>query len=201
MSAVSAAAAHDARLEAAPGERMMRSIGGLVAVAAIVATAGCGGRAAAPVSLETALDAKLDCSQIAAERAFNAKRIEDLEDERNRNRVRSLSRVPGALIGNPLSAIALADLSVAIYREIAALRARDKRLIALEKEKSCGVKTATPAKPPEPAAPSDAGKKRERRELTAGEYGAIASGEAKPAPKPVPAPADPAPAGKAPLGE
>ena len=116
----------------------MRSLRGAAAAALVGTLAACGGRATQLPPTTTELDPKLDCRQVVAEQNFIRKRIKDLEDERRQNTVRTLSRVPGALIGSPLSAIALADPSVAIYREIDAWNARNRQLIRLYTEKDCG---------------------------------------------------------------
>lgn len=127
---------------ASAGERTRtpkrRSLLAFSALGAALLVAGCGGRAANPVSESSAFDLKLSCAHLDAEAEANSRRIDDLRDERNTNRLRNLTRVPGALIGNPLSALALADTSRAIYVEIDALEARNERLEELKQEKRCG---------------------------------------------------------------
>lgn len=124
--------------------------GAAVAAAALVLTlSACGGRKAEPLPLQTALDPQFDCVQLAAQRAFLVRRIADLEDERDFNRARTLSRVPGALIGSPISAILLADPSIAIYREIDAAEARDDELERLQEARGCLVQA--PGAPAEEA--------------------------------------------------
>lgn len=132
---------------------------GIAALAAAAMVAACGGRAAQPVAPVATIDAALSCAHIEAELRANAARADDLRGERNTNRLRSLSRVPGALIGNPISAIALADPSIAIYRELGALQLRNTRLGALALERGCGA--AAPAGP---------------RSVSFGPDGAVASG-------------------------
>ena len=120
-----------------------RRIGaGVAAGALLIVVAGCGGRPANPTATNSALDARLNCAHLAAEKEANLRRLEDLDDERDANRVRSLTRLPGALIGNPLSAIVLADPSIAIYQEEAALEKRNARIDALIAEKTCDAKPA-----------------------------------------------------------
>ncbi|MEO1293390.1 MAG: hypothetical protein AAFV62_11245 [Pseudomonadota bacterium] len=108
-----------------------------VSVAAVALLTGCGGRAADPVASDNALDFRLTCAHLTAERAANLHRIEDLRDERVDNRIRTATRVPGAIFGNPLSALALADTSRAIYVEIDALQTRNDRIDVLAAEKQC----------------------------------------------------------------
>lgn len=116
-----------------------------VALIAVLALAGCGGRATRLPQVERPLDGLLNCSQIVSERAFIEKRIEDLDDERNTNTARTASRIPGAIIGTPVTAIILADPSIAIYREIEAWKARDAGLAARYDEMECEAKLAEDA--------------------------------------------------------
>lgn len=104
----------------------------------------CGGRSANPVSATSNLDGIRECEHLEEEKTANLRRIEDLEDERRDNRVRSATRIPGALIGSPISAIVLADPSLAVYQEIAAFEKRNLRLEELLAEKNCGA-APTPA--------------------------------------------------------
>lgn len=120
-------------------------------LAAAVVLSGCGGRASDPLPLRTDLDPQLDCVQLTAQRSFLVQRIADLEDERADNRARTLSRVPGALIGSPVTAILLADPSIAVYREIDAAEKRDAELARLQSERGCDV--AAPGAPEEEAEP------------------------------------------------
>ena len=118
--------------------------------------AACGGRPSNPVSERTDLDGQLSCTHVIAEKRALKKRVADLRDERNTNRVRSIGRVPGALIsGNPFSAIFFADPSVAIYKEIAAADRRQRVLDQLLAEKGCietRAASAAPSPSPKPAA-------------------------------------------------
>lgn len=140
------------------------------AVALLMASGACGGRVADPIARESLLDSQLDCAQLSAERQFLVKRVEDLEDERRANRARTASRVPGAIIGSPISAIVFADLSVAIYREIAAARRRDERLRELQGDRGCDVT--------DPVAPKAGAVVV--HEVTAADYGAAAAGGGEP---------------------
>ncbi|MEL6977391.1 MAG: hypothetical protein AAGM38_01775 [Pseudomonadota bacterium] len=115
-----------------------RWILGAAALTAVLGLSACGGRVADPVAQRSDLDSRLNCAHLGAEKAANLRRMEDLRDERVDNRIRSVARVPGAIIGNPLSAIALADPSLAIYEEIDALEARNARIDELIAEKNCG---------------------------------------------------------------
>lgn len=108
-----------------------------VIAGALAALAACGGRRAHPVALERETDALLTCSMLAAERSANLRRIEDLKGERVANTVRTLSRVPGAILTGPASAIIFADPSIAIFREIAALQRRNERLVSLSDGRGC----------------------------------------------------------------
>lgn len=116
----------------------MRPMRIFCAAAAALVVAGCGGRSGAPVTPTNELDVALSCAHIEAELAANAARAEDLRAERDRNRLRSVARVPGAVLsGNPLSTVALADPSLAVYRELHALTLRDTRLRSLAIERGC----------------------------------------------------------------
>lgn len=121
--------------------------GAAIAAAGVlcVGLAACGGRTGNPVAAQSQLDGRLSCAHLGAERKANLRQMEDLRDERVDNRVRSVSRLPGALIsGNPLSLIALADPSTAIYDELAALERRNERIDALLAEKRCGAAPSDP---------------------------------------------------------
>lgn len=127
------------------------ALGKTAAAAALLGVvAACGGRSAQPVASVQDVDVQLTCSHIDAELAANAARADDLRGERNDNRVRSLSRVPGAIVGSPITAIVLADPSIAIYRELNALSVRNSRLQALQLERGCtpGAPVVVPAAPP-----------------------------------------------------
>lgn len=133
------------------------ALGKTAAAAALLgAVAACGGRSAQPVASVQDVDVQLTCSHIDAELAANAARADDLRGERNDNRVRSLSRVPGAIVGSPITAIVLADPSIAIYRELNALSVRNSRLQALQLERGCtpGAPVVVPAAPPAAAVSS-----------------------------------------------
>lgn len=162
----------------------MKSLIGFGTIAGLTCAlflAGCGGRAANPVVTSQALDQRLDCDNLRNQKAFNVKRIEDLEDERVANRTRSLARVPGAIVGNPISAIALADTSRAIYVEIDALEARNQEIDRQLASAECAA-PATPAPAPiEARAPIDD---------SGVDYGAVSGGAA--------AATDAAPTGSAP---
>lgn len=137
------------------GRRALRAVMVTAALAGLGALAGCGGRSTSAVDTTTALDQLFTCDHLDAEYAANIRRMEDLEDERVANRLRNLTRVPGALIGNPLSALALTDLSVAIYREINALERRNARVQEIRYEKDCDghgdtLIAAPPVTPPAP---------------------------------------------------
>lgn len=133
------------------GRRTGKSAGALVLLAMVLVVAACGGRRAEPIPVRTDLDPQFNCAQLTAQRSFLVRRIAELEDERNFNRARTLSRLPGALIGSPISAIVLADPSVAIYQEIEAAEERDVELARLQEERGCNVEA--PGAPEEPAAP------------------------------------------------
>lgn len=130
---------------AMPGVAMR---GVAAAIAATLVLSACGGRSANPVALVSTVDFLLTCDDIDAERAANVERVADLEDERNANRARSAGRIATSIFGNPLSAVALFDLSTAIYQEIGAIEARNDRLNALEEEKNCGEVEAAPQERP-----------------------------------------------------
>lgn len=121
--------------------RVARGARWTAAAALIAAAAACGGRATQEVAVDRPLDDRLSCVHIDAERRANVDRIADLEEEREANRLRSLTRAPGAVLGNPLTAIALADPSVAIYREIEGLELRNGRLDELAVERGCTAET------------------------------------------------------------
>lgn len=122
--------------------RWGRRLSAVSAAALCLALAGCGGRTANPTATANTLDTRLSCAHLSAEKAANLRRLEDLDDERDENRIRSLTRVPGAIIGNPISAIVLADPSLAIYEEEAAIERRNARIDALTAEKACGAAPA-----------------------------------------------------------
>lgn len=136
-------------------KRRGRVLPGAAVLGSALLLAACGGRAADPVLNQSPFDMRLSCAHVAAERAANVRRIEDLRDERNFNRVRNLTRVPGAILGNPLTALALVDTSRAVYVEIDALEKRNGQLDRLEVEKACGVQAvaAAPEAPPAPSGP------------------------------------------------
>lgn len=129
-----------------------------VAGLALVALSACGGRSSDPVSSVNPLDQLFTCDHLTAEIAANTLRMEDLRDERVANRLRNLTRVPGAFFGNPLTALALADTSLAIYREIDALERRNDQVAEMRRDKQCdsGGRTliALPGVTPTPAAPA-----------------------------------------------
>lgn len=110
-------------------------VGAAAALCGVVAA--CGGRPAQPVAAVRQIDVALTCEHISAEQKANEARAADLRDERVDNRIRTLSRLPGAIIGNPFTAIALADPSIAIYRELNALETRNDRLTAMRTERAC----------------------------------------------------------------
>lgn len=114
-----------------------RRLAALASLGAVALLAACGGRSATPVQQTSALDQLFTCAHLDAEIAANTLRMEDLRDERVANRLRNLTRVPGALFGNPLSALALADPSLAIYREIDALEKRNTHVSEMRVEKDC----------------------------------------------------------------
>lgn len=103
----------------------------------VLALGACGGRSTNAVSEANPLDQLFSCQHLDAELAANTLRMDDLRDERVANRLRNLTRVPGAFFGNPLSALALADPSVAIYREIDALERRNENVARMRAEKDC----------------------------------------------------------------
>ncbi len=144
-----------------PGRSWSRALGGGLGCAALLILAGCGGRSASVVSEINQLDQLFSCQHLTAEVSANTLRMEDLRDERVTNRLRNLTRVPGAFIGNPLSALALADTSLAIYREIDALERRNENVARMRQEKNCdggGQNTliALPGLTAPPAEPEDA---------------------------------------------
>ena len=119
--------------------RNFRRLGRAGAVLALTLTvAACGGRAADPIAQVSPVDLLLGCGNIEAEQRANLLRIEDLKGERQDNRMRGAGRVVSGVFGNPLSALALIDLSTAIYQEIGALEARNERLVELKAERGCG---------------------------------------------------------------
>lgn len=120
--------------------RIVNNSAALIAATALTAgLAGCGGRTSHPVTAQSQLDARLSCAHLGAEEEANMRQIEDLRDERVENRIRSASRIPGALLsGNPFSLIFLADPSTAIYDEISALERRNQRIEQLVFDKKCG---------------------------------------------------------------
>lgn len=125
-----------------------------VTIGLVALLAACGGRTSNPVSERSELDQLFTCAHLEAETSANALRISDLRDERATNRLRNLTRVPGALLGNPLSALALADPSIAVYREIEALERRNAWITAMSQERNC-LDQAQPviAAPPPPPVP------------------------------------------------
>lgn len=129
-------------------KRLRRGAARTAAVLALTLTvAACGGRSADPVARVSPLDLLLGCGNFEAERRANFDRIEDLKGERQDNRLRGAGRVVSGVFGNPLTALALIDLSTAIYQEIGALEARNERLVELEAEQGCGQAPA-PLTPP-----------------------------------------------------
>lgn len=127
---------------AAAGRRARRVVGAVVLCGALAA---CGGRSAQPVAVVREIDVALTCEHIDAELRANTAREADLRAERVDNRLRTLSRLPGAIIGNPVTAIVLADPSIAIYRELNALDTRNGRLETLRTERTCGAEPAPAA--------------------------------------------------------
>lgn len=124
----------------------LRGGAALAAAALALGLSGCGGRPANTVTTQNNLDGRLSCAHLGAEKKANLRRMEDLRDERVDNRIRSVSRIPSALVsGNPFSLIVFADPSTAIYREIDALERRNQRIDQLTTEKSCGA--APPSDP------------------------------------------------------
>ncbi len=135
--------------ERAGARALRRAARAAILAAAALSVSACGGRKAEPLPIRTDLDPQFNCAQLAAQRSFLVRRIAELEDERNFNRARTLSRLPGAIIGSPISAILLADPSIAVYREIDAAGARDQELERLQEEKGCFVEA--PGAPEEEA--------------------------------------------------
>ncbi|MEL6317766.1 MAG: hypothetical protein AAFR16_09045, partial [Pseudomonadota bacterium] len=153
------------------------ALGTAAGLTAALFLAGCGGRAANPVQEKRALDTQASCSNLEDQKSFNTQRIADLRDERVENRKRSLSRLPGAIIGNPISAIALADTSRAIYTEIEALEKRNIEIDRQYASRSCA--ETLKAQPPVSTLP--------KRVIVETDYNTLGS-----APEPAPAVEDPA---------
>ncbi len=121
-----------------------RAAGIVSALTAAFFVSACGGRAANPVTQRQAVDQQVTCRNLADQKKFNETRIADLEDERVDNRIRTLARVPGALIGSPIAAVALADTSRAVYLEIEALEQRNLEIERQRAARDCDAPGATP---------------------------------------------------------
>ena len=101
----------------------------LVAAAAVLLTAACGGRVAQPVLVEQAYDSKLSCAHLAGELSNNEKRLIELKAERDGKPAENL----GLLLVSPL----FIDMSDSQKNEVKALIARNERIKSLMAEKSC----------------------------------------------------------------
>lgn len=113
----------------ASGNAMRRNILLVSTLAAFAVLSGCGGRVAKPVALVQPFDDRLSCEHLAGEFANNEKRLAELLDERAFSNMNNV----GLLVTSPL----FLDLSDTQKKEALALRARNERLAALMKEKSC----------------------------------------------------------------
>lgn len=109
------------------------------AIAALcVLAAGCGGRAANPVSETSSLDAQLSCDQIRAEREANDRRVAELDDEKRANDIRNATKVVTFPILGGVTTPLTFDPSLAITEEKKAIATRNARLDQLAGEKGCG---------------------------------------------------------------
>lgn len=109
---------------------MVRIILSSVAAAALLAMAGCGGRAASPVALDQSLDAELSCDHLDAEKRTNTARIADLEQEGSTSDANSVGM---ALAGG----IWWLDGRQGAAKDAKALDARNARLDELMAERGC----------------------------------------------------------------
>lgn len=109
----------------------------LIAMGAIVAAGGCGGRVAKPVLVETTLDARLSCEHLKGEADNNEKRLAELEGEKKE----SARNNAGFLVTSPL----FLDTQGTFKKESDALILRNERLRTLMAERGCApAPAATP---------------------------------------------------------
>jgi len=105
---------------------MLRSI---VAFAAVLFLAACGGRAAQPVALETALDSQLSCSHLRGELERNILRLSELRGESE------------AKVGNNMGMLLVSpfflDVSDTQTVEAQAIVDRNTRLMEMAQGRDC----------------------------------------------------------------
>lgn len=120
---------NDSSFKTGAGDYMRLNSRLILCLTAFAVLAGCGGRVAKPVALVQPFDEKLSCAHLAGEYSNNEKRLAELLDERAFSNMNNL----GLLVTSPL----FLDLSDTQKKEALALRARNERLAALMKAKSC----------------------------------------------------------------
>lgn len=103
----------------------MRAI--LLLAAAVLA--GCGGRVAEPVAMNTAIDDRLSCTHLAAEERSNQSRLNELVGEGDQKVLNNI----GMLLVSPI----FLDLSDTLKVESEALLARNQRLSELKLARGC----------------------------------------------------------------
>ena len=115
-----------------------------VAVAMLLATAACAGRAPAPVPVVQAHDRSMDCAAIVAETQANADKIRGLGSEEGGKVAQNVAAgVAGLFI--PVLWFGM-DFQNAAGKETAALQSRQQYLATLADQRQCGVPvTATQA--------------------------------------------------------
>ena len=107
---------------------MKKSI--IITLTACFLMAACGGRVAQPVMLQTSLDENLSCTHLSGEYDNNTKRLVELVGEREGKAAKNIGT---ALFVNPI----FLDLSQSQKQEVAALDARNERLIMLGSLREC----------------------------------------------------------------
>ncbi len=121
-----------------------RTLRPAVAVAMLLATAACAGRAPAPVPVVQAHDRSMDCAAIVAETQANADKIRGLGSEEGGKVAQNVAAgVAGLFI--PVLWFGM-DFQNAAGKETAALQSRQQYLATLADQRQCGVPvTATQA--------------------------------------------------------